>query len=226
MMIVDPYRFGAQSPAGIAYDAAYTASNVGSVSTATGVNFGSVSSGRVIIVAVHCNTVNATGIISSATIGGVAASVIVEGVALSSGPPRTLAIIAAYVPTGTSGTIVVNFTSSSIASFFVYLASNIQSLTPIGVGAAASASSPVGTTCNVKADGIVVSAAITFPVSAPMNLSGVTKNYETSPSSGFGNYAGGCALTPSTVTAASFQESDAGGTGGAPIRTLAVASFR
>lgn len=228
MMLVDPYRFEATGPATIAYDAAYVPTIAGTTATQTGVNFGAVASKRLVIVAVHWNATVSGSAISSATIGGIAATVIIAGTSLGAATPfKSVAIIAAYVPTGTSGTVVVNFGGSSVvAYFFVYLASNIRSITPFGTGSAVANGSPVSTTCNLQADGAVLSAATVYPVSAPLTFTGVTKNYDTSIGTSQGQYGGGCAITPAAVTGASFQQSDPGASGGGPTHTLIVASFR
>lgn len=221
---------GSGQPATIAYQGAYTPTISGLTATQTGVSFGTVGEDRLIIVAVHWNTgTSSGGGIASATIGGIAATVAIQGFEIGGASPfKDLAILTAYVPTGTTGTIVVTFNNSIsvIGQFFVYQATNIRSQSPFGAGMGQSNGSPVNTTCNLQAGGVVVAAVTTWPFSTPMTFTGVTKNYDTSLGTSQGQYGGGCALTPTAVTGASFQQSDPGGPGGAPTHTMIVAAFR
>jgi hypothetical protein len=213
------------APATISYLGAYTPS-IGTVVTQTGVNFGAAASQRLIIVAVHYNAASG-GLITSATIGGVSVPTIIPGLQLgSSSPFLNVSLIAAYVPTGTSGTISIAFNGSSLAYLFVYQAQNIQNASPVDSSAVISSTSPTSTTCNLKANGIVLAIATTLVVSSPFTFSGVTEDYETSTPSGSGTRGGGSALTPSAVTGATIQMSDPGGPAGGPFRTMLVASFR
>jgi len=214
------------APATIAFQGAYIPSGSGTM-TQTGVSFGAVRPRRLIIVVVMWSA--ALGdVITSATIGGITASIALVGTSLgSSSPVRCLAMLTAYVPTGVTGTVVVNLanTGQGDGRFFVYQATNIQSQVPFGTGAGASGTTPTSATCNLKANGIVLAAANTNTV-GPFTWTGVAQDYDTSPGVGQNN-GGGSALPPSSVTAASFQFSDPGGTsGGGPIRSLIVASFR
>jgi hypothetical protein len=216
------------APATITYLATYSPTGTTGTATQTGVGFGSVANHNLIIIAVMWSSGTSGETITSATIGGIPASVALAGGQLgSSAPFRDLAFITAYVPSGTSGTVIVNFSGASQADvrFFVYQATNIQNQAPFGTGSAVSLTTPTSTTCNLKANGIVLAAATTNTV-GPFTWTGVNPDYDTSPGVGQ-NYGGGSALTPSSVTGAPFQFSDPGGTsGGGPIRSLIVASFR
>jgi hypothetical protein len=233
MMIVDPYRFAGSNPASIAYQAAYTPTIAGTTATQTGVSFGAVAAvptSRLIIVAVQWNATVSGSTISSATIGGVTAVIAVQGASLGTGPYQFPAFIAAIVPSGTSGTVVVNFGGGgSVSAYFnVWRAENVQSATPFGTGSTTSTTTPVTTTCNVQVGGVAITHENTLLAASPFTIAGMTKNYDLASVPGVisGSVTGGSALTPSAITGASFQISDAGGTAGGPFRSMIVASFR
>ncbi len=228
MMVVDPYRFGGSGPATLTYQAAYVPTMVGLTGTQTGVAFGPVGGARAIIIAIHWYATVTTSVLSSATIGGIVVPTITTGTMIGPGTSAYIytGFIAAFVPSGTSGTVVLNFSGGGgtvDARIFVYQALNIVSLTPHATGQNASTISPVSTTCDLEANGIVLAAGSDFQA-APATWTGITESYDTSP--GLGELSGGGALTPSTVTGAAFQFADAGGVTGIPTRSIFVASFR
>ena len=216
-------------PATVTYQAMYTPTIVGTTATQAGVSFGPVANGRLVPIAVQWNATVVGSTITSATIGGFAASVVIQGTALNtSSPYQNLAIIAAFVPTGTSGTVLLNFGGggSIFVEIFAWQTTNVQNAPPFGTGSAVSATSPTVATCNVQRGGIIIAHANTLVVSAPFTFTGVTKDYESSTPSGLGTIGGGSAQTALAVTGASFQMSDPGGPAGGPFRSMIVASFR
>jgi len=91
--------------------------DVGSGATATGVNFGSEDSGRRIVCAVHWAEGGTHRTLSSATIGGVSATIHVQRGHTGGVTGLGAAIISAIVPTGTSGTVDLNFSGSVTDSY-------------------------------------------------------------------------------------------------------------
>jgi hypothetical protein len=90
-------------------------------------NLGTAEVGRVIIVSITANG-NAAKTISSVTIGGVSASILVQ----QSNGFWAGGIAAAVVPTGTTGDIVVNLSNTAgAATVGVYRATGLASVTPI-----------------------------------------------------------------------------------------------
>jgi hypothetical protein len=70
--------------------------------------FGAASSGRVVVVAIGSKIGSGSHTISSVTIGGVSASILVQ----RSSSDLTGGIVAAVVPTGTTGDVVVNLSTA------------------------------------------------------------------------------------------------------------------
>lgn len=216
------------TPASYAYQAAYTPTISGLTATQTGVSFGSAGASRLVVIEVSWIGTVSSSVLSSATIGGIAVPTIIAGTRIgpnTSGNYQYIAFIAAVVPTGTSGTVVTNFTGGgSIAVYyFAYQTLNIISSSAYATGQNTSTGAPVSTTCNVQKDGVVFAACITLSTGT-ISWTGVTKAYEATLASG--RSSGGGALTPSLVSGASFQFNDSGGTSGIPSRSLLVVSFR
>lgn len=92
----------------------------------TGVNFGAPSSTRRIVVCI-AGYRDAGGTVASATIGGIAATIHLN-TSLGNG---SIAIVSAVVPTGTSGTVVINWSILQAATTIdVYAVDNIKSTIP------------------------------------------------------------------------------------------------
>lgn len=94
--------------------------------TWTGVSFGTPSEGRYIIVAI--GTRNDTRTISSVTIGGVSATIIVQ----NQDGNATVGIAIALVPTGTSGDVAVTLNNAADAHYLgVWSVTGLPSATPV-----------------------------------------------------------------------------------------------
>ena len=82
--------------------------------------FGAEDDSRIIVVTVSAGFSNVYGVISSVTIGGVTATIIVQGTNQEGGTASidtsTTGIVAALVPSGTSGDVVVTLTRSTNSS--------------------------------------------------------------------------------------------------------------
>lgn len=216
-------------PASFAYQAAYTSPTIaGLTATQTGVAFGAVGASRLIVIAVNWVATVNTSVLSSATIGGVSVPTIITGTRLGpnvSSNYQYVAFIAAFVPTGTTGTVVANFTGGGSigVQFFAYQALNIISATAYATGQNSSTTAPISTTCNLAAGGVVFASCDTTSTTT-ISWTGVTKSYEVSLASGVSS--GGGATSATTVTGSSFQFNDSGGTSGSPSRSIFVAAFR
>jgi hypothetical protein len=79
--------------------------------TFAAVDIGAASSSRHVIVTVGVSDDSDTGTISSATIGGIAATVVVQ--AQSGNGDSLAAVLIAPVPTGTTATVVINLTQTA-----------------------------------------------------------------------------------------------------------------
>lgn len=104
--------FGMPTPLGVEASFLTSAVNTNGLTTYTfsSVSFGAAEATRRIVVIVHSGTTAGLATVSSATIGGVAATIHVQ----ASAPAQFLcSIISAVVPEGTSGDIVVTLTGAS-----------------------------------------------------------------------------------------------------------------
>lgn len=218
MMIVDPYRFGGSGPSTPAYIGSFFPPGSGVTATATGVSFGAASLNRLICIYVFWTSSSPVPLVS-ATIGGISAPPITSAITgpTLGGQYYQSALIAAIVPTGTSGTVTATFsTSGAFVTLLVSSATSITTATPFSVAAPQSgATSVLNTTVNEAAGGSVF-AAVTVISGSSQVLSGVTTDYN------FGDILGGSLATPSAVVAAPLSFTATGATG----RTLIAASFR
>lgn len=139
------------------------ASNLGSTSNLTtystaAVNFGAADDTRCIIIVSHTFAASNNTTLSSATIGGVSATIAVSNGA--SGGNYGTAISIARVPTGTSGTVDLTFAAGmSGVQFAVYRALNIVSTTAIDFASGGTGNGLSSMTLDVEADGLVIGGA-------------------------------------------------------------------
>jgi hypothetical protein len=143
----------------------------------TGVSFGAAEANRYIIVIVQSDgTGNASH--TSVTIGGVAATQVVQQAANTTQP---ISIWIAQ-PSGTSGTIVTNYSGAQLgSSIMVYRMTNPSSATPYHTAGASGVSGVVTMNLNVPSGGVGiagVSEHSTSPVPGTKTWSGVTKDVE------------------------------------------------
>jgi hypothetical protein len=122
--------------------------------TYTGVNFGTEAADRYIIVAIGQRNDSRT--FTSVTIGGVTATILVQ-----QGDGNTTAGIAiAAVPTGTSGTVVVNLSGTADSHYLgVWSATGLDSATPVDTGAVSGSGQDAGLNTfnlNTDANGFVI----------------------------------------------------------------------
>jgi len=128
----------------------------------TSVSIGAASATRRVIVLVHGRSGTNLRTISSATIGGVAATIDAQ-ITSSSGGTSLAGIISATVPTGTTATVAITFSGSMFDSLIYPLAlDNLISVTPVDTATASAtsgASLTTGATVNVEDGGYVVAIA-------------------------------------------------------------------
>lgn len=124
--------------------------------TFTAQSIGATGNNRVIIVAISCSA--ASGSLSSATIGGVGATINVQ----ANGTSTLAAIISASVPTGTTADIVLNWSASELnVAIAVYRVVDLSSTTAAATGTDTALSSGVASlTLNNNANAIMVASAV------------------------------------------------------------------
>lgn len=162
--------------------------------TFAGQNFGAADPTRRIIVVAHAIDSITAFTFTSITIGGIAATIHVDGGSSAS----NIAIASALVPAGTSGSIVVNLSGGTPdrCAIAVYRAINETSASPHATLLDTSISSGVFSgTINIPADGWVI--AGTQPSGGVSHTgaawSGVTEQYDNAHASSTFRYSGGFA---------------------------------
>ncbi len=118
--------------------------------------FGAAAADRIIVVGV-CGQDGASAGVSSMTIGGVAATEIVESVASVGGNAVNTALYYAAVPTGTTGDVVVTFGGNqSAAAVGVWAVLNSSGTPSASASNARNDGNPNATTINCPANGAIL----------------------------------------------------------------------
>jgi hypothetical protein len=197
----------------------------GSGTSVSDVPFGAIGPSRRIVVAIHfrCSDTTAQLNVTSATIGGVAASVHVQRQArfLGSGgaePAVLVAIASAIVPSGTSGTVSIGISGNAGSSNI-----SIGSFRAIGLlnsPSTAHNSSEGGTstsvTLNIASGGTAIVAATVNGTSSTLNVSGLNGGADAYDNSQNGTLAAGAqfgadlAANPSDQVDATQSQSNNG----------------
>ena len=177
-----------------------------------GVDIGTADAVRYVIVGVAARNTTADRTISSATIGGVSASIVVDG----SSSFSQCAILMAAVPTGTTGTIAITFSAAQLrCGIAVWAAYNLQSATAVATLATTSATLDV----NAVTNGFVV--GVTFGVSQTPVWSGLTQDLADTVIESTNEFSAASASLLAAATPRAISRSGAGTT---PYS--AIASFR
>lgn len=153
-------------PASVSFEDFSHVIDTGNTHTHSGLTFGPASSDRLLIVTLTTNANNIANL-NSVTIGGVAATRRVRHFYNQSFPTTTTSsseIWTASVPTGTSGSVVLNLNTSGNlwnSSVAVYSATNLLSTTPTATTGADDVSHPgtLNMSIAMQAGGFVVAAA-------------------------------------------------------------------
>lgn len=143
----------------------------------TGVSFGVASSGRYLyFLAGGQSSATTTRTISSATIGGVTATVLAE-IGDSGFGDTHCALIAAAVPTGTSGTVAINYSGSCLNNaIYGWAITELKNpLTPEATST--DTDSPIDVDVNTLRDGIVIGGVFSDQNLA-FTTTGLTEDYD------------------------------------------------
>ena len=155
-------------------------------------NIGATGTGRLIIVGVYAFAGASGRTLTSATIGGVTATVLTA----ATGPNSLIgAVIAAKVPTGTSADIVVNFSGAmDRCGIMTYRALNVSSATPSSSDTDNAGGTSPSTSVTAGAGTITVSSLSFANSTAPSTtMSGVTEDDEQEITSAINKHACGSA---------------------------------
>lgn len=182
----------------------------GSSFTFSNVAFGAAATGRLIVVTIGTSSSAATvRTISSATIGGVAATVN-RSVSMAAASFRSVHVISAVVPTGTTGSVVVNWSGTMTRmAIAVYRGIPLSGSTPHATNSAGDGSSAGVTSRNItlgiKAGGFAVFAGsignVTTATASNSGSDTLVEYLETSTSENAGTYASYAASTTQDTTA-------------------------
>lgn len=193
------------------------------------VDLGDATTNRVIVVALSWFA-SSSRTLSSATINGVAASIVQQG---SDGDEGSVGIISAIVPTGTSGTIALTFSGTvTRVSGGVYALYNLQSTTAIdsdaqsgqvifGIGGNRSV------TIDTLADGVVIAAGGVSENGGTTTIgysAGVSEDYENV--SGDFRANGGSGVSSSTSMTVTMTATNDGFTEDDCYSVVVAASWR
>jgi hypothetical protein len=148
--------------------------------TFTAVSIGTAATNRRVIIVLN-TAASALRSISSATIGGISATIYDASLFANS-----IKIIYATVPTGTTADVVVNFSGTllriALGSYSVY---NLKSITPIAVAQSNSWSSgAISATVSAPADSILLAGVYTSTTANSFTWTNATLNYTTSVETG------------------------------------------
>lgn len=140
--------------------------------TYTSQNIGTAGATRLVVVGVHAtSTAAGTGSVSSVTIAGITATQLYTQ--NSTGNTLKQYFYGAYVPTGTTGNIVVTMVSAPTSGRLgidVFALYDVQSITPISTGFAnANTTNPQGFTLSVTAGSVVCAISGTGQNNSPSN---------------------------------------------------------
>ncbi|MEB3209662.1 MAG: hypothetical protein VKK63_12215, partial [Synechococcus sp.] len=132
--VINPYAFGAANITDFAFVASTTNNDNASTYTFTAASIGAADSNRRVVVAFGARAGSNTAFsISSATIGGTSATILVQKDATDDGGNKDMAaLLIADVPTGTTADVVVNMSRSGVrAAMATYRIVSTSALTVI-----------------------------------------------------------------------------------------------
>lgn len=201
--------FGASSdapvtPASLSYIGLSSDNTASSTPSYSGVSIGAADSTRRVFAVVHWGVTNAARTLSSATIGGVAATIHAQ---TTTGPTSAqndtgVAIFSALVPTGTTATVAMTFSGSVTRSqLAIYSMLNPINTTPHATMTDNTMSSGVMSgTINIPTVGMLIAATTAAALSGMTNSwVGATENYDTAHPNAAGQCATGASGTGMTL---------------------------
>lgn len=209
-------------PASLSYEGGASSADptTAEVRTHTSVPVGAADADRTVFIIAHWVT-NISTVLSSATIGGAAATIHVQ----TNNVNRGVAILSARLAAGTTTTVVLTLAVGA-ASYGTIVASfrsvGLVSAAPYDTDSAIPATVPTqAVTLDLKGDGILLAAATLNSLAAAYGMSGATEQYEVMPT-----YVGGGDAISADEAARVITFSRSGGTGTNFSGAVVAASFR
>lgn len=165
-------------PASITYTDSVSVNATCTTCSQSSLSIGAADSGRDVFVFVHHYSGTALRTISSATIGGIAATV--TSAEVGNANRLGLGIIYARVPTGTTATVAVTFSGSvSVYAYGIYRVTGLLSGTPIAT--ASGQGDPQTLNVATSADGFVLAGDMNGNNGVTNVWTGATENYDFAP---------------------------------------------
>jgi len=194
-------------PATCTFEAASSIADVANTHTHSGLKFGPESSDRILIVTLS-NEDNSDGHLTNVTIGGVPATRLVRRFFNQNFPTTATPsseIWAAQVPTGTSGSVVLNFNTGGNAwdsAVAVYAATGLRSMTPTATAGGDDVShfGTLNLSATVQGGGFVIATAYFEGTGAATSATwtGITQTFFKQIDTGSGAQSDGLAFASST----------------------------
>lgn len=174
--VINPYAFGGDNITSLSFIESKTSTADATTYTITGVDFGAADSNRRVVIGFASRSANSGHNVSSATIGGITATVLAQHTANVGGGHSLVALIAADVPTGTSGTVEVTLSNGAVRAIIgVYriLANNAL----VFANSASSSATATSTSVTVSVEkGVLLAVAITFTTGSTLSFSGIAND--------------------------------------------------
>lgn len=193
-----------------------SAAYMGLVDEGVSVTFGAAQADRRIVAVIHWSEGGTHRSLSSATIGGVSATIHVQRGHSGGSTGLGCAIISAIVPTGTTGAVSCSYSGSGVAdvSCGIYRLTGLVSGTPTDTDSAESqgTTSDISVTITVAAEGIVI-AGFTGSTLATSTVTwtGVTEQYDGEDNiHRSGGFASGISAGNRVITADITPQADSG----------------
>lgn len=165
VILIDPYRFGAAAAApSVAYVSQNTGAGAASSHTFSSQSIGATGTNRVIIVAINAYVSGGVSL-GTVTMDYGSGATTMHQCVVAYGTTTIAAIVSLAVPTGTTGTIVVNWSGGNgqLVAMSVYRAVDLTSATEVTTGNDTTPSTgAVSFTLNNNANSIMVMAATTI----------------------------------------------------------------
>jgi hypothetical protein len=154
-----------------------------STHTLTAVPFGAEAGTRTIFIIVHVQaSAAADAVLSSATVAGVTASIIASSVDTVASPVYTLKtyLLAAVLPTGTSGTVVLTFPNNVWVYLGIYRVVNLLSMTPVDTAIDTAVNvTTKSIQLDVRKNGILLASGQLYSKKSVNITAGATQDYST-----------------------------------------------
>ena len=194
--VINPYSFVSDNITAFSFLQGTSSTANASTYTFTSVNFGTADSNRRIVVGVALRSGGAF-VISSATIGGISATILAQSTANGD----CVGYITASVPTETNGTVEIVLTGGGVRlAIATYRVVSNSPLT-LADSDANSTSASTSTTLSIDAqNGIVLAAATASSGSVVLSFSGIATTDSNVGLEGFSNFAFASERTTATAT--------------------------